>query len=37
MWTQQYNFLDSTTKMMDVADTFSFTISASKKDVAQKV
>lgn len=35
--TQQYNFLDSTTKMMDVADTFSFTVAASKKKVSEQV
>ena len=36
IWTQQYNFLDSTTKMMDVADTFSFTVAASKKKIGEK-
>lgn len=37
MWTQQYNFLDSSTKMMDIRDTASFTISADKKNLGQKV
>ncbi len=36
-WTQQYNFLDSTTKLMDVADTFSFTVSANKRKISEKV
>ena len=37
MWTQQYNFLDSSTKMMDIRDTASFTMSADKKSLGQKV
>ena len=39
LWTrtQQYNFLDSTTKLMDVADTFSFTVAANKKKISEKV
>ena len=37
MWTQQYNFLDSSTKKMDVQDTFSFTIAANKKKVSEQV
>ena len=37
MWTQQYNFLDSSTKMMDVADTFSFTVAADKKKIGEKI
>lgn len=36
IWTQQYNFLDSTTKMMDVADTFSFTIWADQKKITKQ-
>ena len=35
-WTQQYNFLDSTTKNLDVHDTFSFTMGMDKKSIAQK-
>jgi hypothetical protein len=33
MWTQQYNFLDSTTKMTDIRDTASFTINWRNKKV----
>ena len=36
MWTQQYNFLDSTTKKMKVADTVAFTISIEFEDIANK-
>lgn len=36
VWTQQHNFLDSTTKLTDVADTFSFTISASQKKITRQ-
>ena len=36
MWTQQYNFLDSSTKKMNVADTVAFTISIEFEDVANK-
>ena len=36
-WTQQPNFFDSSTKLTDVADTFSFTINQRNKDVSQKV
>ena len=36
IWTQQYNFLDSTTKMTDIADSFSFTMGMDKKNIAQK-
>ena len=36
MWTQQYNFLDSSTKMMKFSDIISFTIAADKKDISQK-
>ncbi len=37
IWTPQYNFLDSSTKMMDIRDTASFTMSADKKSLGQKV
>ena len=37
IWTQQYNFFDSSTKLTDIADTFSFTMSAEKKSIKQKV
>ena len=36
MWTQQYNFLDSTTKKMKVADTVAFTISVEFEDISNK-
>jgi len=36
MWTQQYNFLDSSTRKMNVADTVAFTISIEFEDVANK-
>ena len=37
MWTQQHNFLDSSTKLMDAPDTFSFTVAANKKKIGEKV
>ena len=36
MWTQQYNFLDSSTKKMKVADTVAFTISIEFEDISDK-
>ena len=36
MWTQQYNFLDSTTKKMKIADTVAFTISVEFEDISNK-
>ena len=35
MWTQQYNFLDSTTKKMNVANTFAFSIDIEWVDIAR--
>lgn len=35
IWTQQHNFLDSTTKKMNVADTFAFSIDVEIVDIAQ--
>ena len=37
MWTQQYNYLDSSTKKTDIADTFSFTIAADSEKVSEQV
>jgi hypothetical protein len=37
MWTQQHNYLDSSTKKMKAQDTFSFTIAANKKKVSEQV
>ena len=34
MWTQQYNFLDSSTKKMNVANTFAFSIDIEWVDIA---
>ena len=36
VWTQQYNFLDSSTKKMNIADTFAFTISIEFVDIGDK-
>jgi len=36
MWTQQYNFLDSSTKKMKVSDTVAFTISIEFEDISDK-
>lgn len=37
MWTPQHNFLDSTTKMMKVADTFAFSIDVEFIDIANQL
>ncbi len=37
IWTQQYNFLDSSTKMMKVADTFAFSIDIEFVDIADQL
>jgi hypothetical protein len=34
MWTQQYNFLDSSTKKMNVSETVAFTISMEFVDIS---
>ncbi len=36
-WTQQYEFLDSSTKQMNVADTLAFTIDIEFVDIADKM
>ena len=36
-WTQEYEFLDSSTKQMNVADTFAFTIDIEFVDLADKM
>ena len=35
-WTQQYNFLDSSTKNINFSDAVSFTVSVSREDVFNK-
>ncbi len=37
MWTQQYNFLDSTTKKMNIADSFAFSIDIERVDIANRL
>ena len=37
IWTQQRNFLDSSTKMMKVADTFAFSIDVEYIDIADQL
>ena len=37
MWTQQYNFLDSSTKKMNVANTFAFSIDIEWVDIATRL
>lgn len=37
IWTQQYNFLDSSTKMMKVADSFAFSIDFEFVDIADQL
>jgi len=37
IWTQQYNFLDSTTKKINIADTFAFTIDVEFVDISNKM
>ena len=37
IWTQQYNFLDSSTKKMKIADSFAFTIDIEFVDLAGKM
>lgn len=37
MWTQQYNFLDSTTKKINIAKTFAFTIDVEWVDIAENL
>ena len=37
IWTPQHNFLDSTTKMMKVADTFAFSIDVELVDIANQL
>ena len=37
IWTQQYNFLDSTTKKTKVADTFAFSIWVEWVDIASRL
>ena len=37
VWTQQYNFLDSTTKKIKIADNFAFTIDIEFVDLADKM
>ena len=37
VWTQQYNFLDSTTKKIKIADNFAFTVDIEFVDIADKM
>ena len=36
MWTQEYNYLDSSTKKMKVSKTFDFSINVEFVDIAEK-
>ena len=37
IWTQQFNFLDSTTKKIKIADNFAFTIDVNIVDIAERM